>query len=504
MRPMQSSLRLLTAVAAFGCRAPDPLPPPDTFAEPTDAPGLRGRAPAALFDQSELMEPCAFLEGSAGGDGAHHTAAAYRGHLVLPWAVRTESYLARGGSLDLYELESPCEPTLVGSGSDPAIGATTAIGLAHLREDDDHAGDWAVTSHVGTDGELGVRIWDLSAPESPAVVAALELPDVPATGPGGLFWQFPWLWVAAGSHGVYLIDTTDPTSPVIAGQTLLGAGLVADELTAIGNLLLVTGVGSDRATFLDISDPLDPIAIAGGTFTVTDATGTPEATLGATLVGDHVAFSRYEGGGGVLMWEVSDPGAPAWAGEIDLPDTGGGRIAAHDGYLLMGSSTTVNVLEVRDPTDPDLDDTAELTGIVEALVPWGNIALATATSGANHGESTAILPWTQQPDTTGPDVLRIDPPDGATGVAPTARLGIAFNEAIEPSSVFAGSIRLYAEDETPIEGWGNAQGTIASYTPYKDLVPGTRYRIEIRAEGVTDVLGNPVAATVTSTFTTAD
>ena len=114
------------------------------------------------------------------------------------------------------------------------------------------------------------------------------------------------------------------------------------------------------------------------------------------------------------------------------------------------------------------------------------------------------MPWFQQPDTVGPKVLRIDPPDGATGVAPTARIGVGFNEFVEPSSVFAGSIRVFDVDDFPVDGWGSAHEASAAYTPKQPLIPGTTYRIAVLAEGITDLNGNVVNETYTSTFTTAN
>jgi hypothetical protein len=500
---MRTTLPLWATLASLACRAGDPLPPVDTFLDATDRPALRGTAPVALFDQSELFEPCALLEGATSSEGSYGTAAAYRGHLVLPW-THSAAWPPRGGALSLFDLTQPCEPQLIGAGLDPAIGTTRALGFVHLREDDAFAGDWAVTQHVGSGGEAGVRFWDLADPLNPTVVSALELPDTLAIGETTVAWQYPWLWLAAGSSGVVRVDATDPVNPSLSGSITFDAGFFATDVQALGGLLFVTSAGGQRAAFVDISDPLQPVPIAGGSFVITDGAGQPEPVLGASLLGQHAVFSRFRGQGGALIWDVSDPAAPSWVSEQSLLERGGGRVHHAADHLFLGSSTGIDVVRVRDLTDPDPEGSAELPGENNALIPFGNLAIAITAAPGLEDAGATVLPWTQQPDTSGPELLRVNPTDQAVGVAPTTAIGLAFNEPIEPSSVFAGSVRLYADDDTPIEGWGTAQGAIASYTPYEPLTPGTSYRVEVRADGVTDLHGNPIAATFTATFTTAD
>ena len=112
------------------------------------------------------------------------------------------------------------------------------------------------------------------------------------------------------------------------------------------------------------------------------------------------------------------------------------------------------------------------------------------------------MPWITEVDSTGPEVLRTVPENGQNNVALTARIGIGFNEMIEPSSVFAGSIQLFDANGNAIEGWGSAQETIASYTPKAPLQQGMTYTLTILAGGVQDINGNAIEQSYTTTFTT--
>ena len=81
------------------------------------------------------------------------------------------------------------------------------------------------------------------------------------------------------------------------------------------------------------------------------------------------------------------------------------------------------------------------------------------------------MPWMKDVDRDGPQVLRVVPADGEENVPLSSRIGIGFNEMIEPSSVFAGSIRLYDWQRNAIDGWGSGQEAIANYTPKQSCSP---------------------------------
>jgi hypothetical protein len=161
------------------------------------------------------------------------------------------------------------------------------------------------------------------------------------------------------------------------------------------------------------------------------------------------------------------------------------------------------VYDVRDLASPVLHGEAHLVGDLDTVTPYGNVALLSVDDDSEDDVATIVVPWATEPDTTPPEVWRVDPPDGATNVPVTARVGVGFNEIIEPSSVFAGSIRLYAEGGAAVPGWGSGQDGIASYSPKEPLAAGTTYTIEVVAGGVRDASLNAVAETVRTSFTTA-
>ena len=153
------------------------------------------------------------------------------------------------------------------------------------------------------------------------------------------------------------------------------------------------------------------------------------------------------------------------------------------------------------PDSSDSDRSWDLPGDLDTITPFGNVAVLSVDDEAEEGVASVVMPWLAEPDSLPPEILRVRPEDGATGVPTTIRGGVGFNEFIDPGSVFAGSIQLHDADGAAVDGWGSGQETIASYAPKATLAPGTTYRITV--VGITDLNGNALVEEFESTFTTA-
>lgn len=494
-----------------GCRPADPVEPEGyVFPEPGAAPALRGGGgPAVSFAADQLFVACATLDGGAGvseddgeawEDGDYHNLVMpYRGHLVLPWAAEWGH-----GGLSFFDVSDPCAPALVGTTYDSSMRETHAIGFVHLPEDDPHAGDWAVVN-----AQKGVLFWDIRDPAAPVAAGSLELPDVfwpdaYARVVLSVAWQYPWLYVAAADNGVFVIDATDPTAPELLAQ--VSVGLRAGGVFVLGDRLFVTSAEQTSAAVLDISTPDDPQLVPGGLFETATGDGEVVETYHGNMAGDYAIFARKEGGGGFLVYDLApvDQGAaPAFLGEVSTGNGNGGYVFWDEGHVFLGNTDLGYIYDATDISTPSLVGTADLDGDLDTVIPYGNVAVFSVDDDAEPDRASVIVPWAAEPDVTGPTVLRLDPLDGEHGVAVTSRVGIGFDEPVEPSTVFPGSIRLYDEDGAPVEGWGSAQENTAHYSPKAPLKPGTTYTLQVMAGGVTDLDGNPVAETLSATFTTA-
>ncbi len=474
-------------------------PAPYAFPEPGAAPALRGGGgPAVAFEEAELWQNCAGLYGGTGDLLHHNLVVPYRGHLVMPWVPEW----GRGG-LSFFDVRDPCSPVEAGWGFSDTMRESHALGFVHLPEGDANAGDWMVST-----GVRGVQFWDVSDVTAPTVVSYLELPgvfypDSYALVVLSVFWQYPYVFVAGADNGVYVVDATVPSDPVLLTRYTPSPGLRAGGVFALGDLLLVSSAEQNEALLLDVSDPAAVQPIPGGRFFTVDSTGEPKESYHGNIAGDLALFARKQGGGGFMAMDISDPSNPTYAGDYLMEGGNGGYVFYDEGFAFVGESHFATVYDLRDPSDITVVGRGNLPGDLDTMTPYGNVAVLSVDEDAEDGTATAIMPWTTDVDTAPPEVLRVHPADGATGVAPTSRVGVNFNEMVEPTSAFPGSLRLFDADGEPVEGWVSAQEAVASYTPKEPLRPGTTYTLEILAGGVTDINGNAVSTTISSRFTTA-
>lgn len=502
------TLPLLLVVSACG---PTPDADDDTDV-PTlfdgAMPDLRGPGgPATTFTDEQLFVNCAPLDAGVTDTFKHHNEVMpYRGHLVMPWAPEW----GRGG-LTFFDMHDPCSPVVAGEGLSESMRETHAIGFMHFPEGDAHAGDWAVTNMTGFTEEAGIQFWDITDVAAPVATTRLALPEVRYPDSYtkislSVYWQYPWVYVAAADNGVFVVDATDPTAPTVVGHYLFPNGLRAGGVFPMGDSLFVSSAEGEQAGMLDVSDPTQPMLMPGSPFGVVNRDGELRESYHANRVGPWALFARKEGGGGPIVMDISDPTKPTFVS--DLPVSGnGGYVYYDEGFLFTGDSDIAHVIDATDITDLKEVQTGDLPGDLDTMTPFGNVAILSVDEPDYslpdvHG--SVVMPWTKDPDTTGPLVLHTEPRDGQTGVSTSGKLGVGFNEFVEPTSAYLGSLRLHAEDGSEIDGWATAQEATASYVTKAPLEPGTTYTLEITKGGVADINGNTVAETVTVTFTTAE
>lgn len=498
---------VVTLVACQRSDAPADTDLSSLFADPGAMPELRGPGgPTTTFTDEQLFVNCAPLDAGPTDTFQHHNEVMpYRGHLVMPWAPEWGN-----GGVAFFDVSDPCAPVRVGEGLSSSMRETHAIGFMHFPDGEPHAGDWAVTNMTGGNEESGIQIWDITDVTAPVVAIDLPLPEVRYPDSYtkvslSVYWQYPWVYVAAADNGVFVVDAADPTAPSIVSHFLFPDGLRAGGVFAMGDTLLVSSAEGEQAAILDVSDPANPMLLPGSPFGVVNAAGELRESYHANRVGPWAMFARKEGGGGPIVMDISDVTAPVFVSDLELPGNGG-YVYYDEGTLFTGDSDFGHIIDASDMTALELIATPDLPGDMDTLTPYGNVAVLSTDepeiSLDMHG--SAIVPWTRDPDTLGPKVLHSEPRDGQTGVSTSGKLGVGFNEFVEPTSVFPGSLRLRAEDGTEVDGWGTAQEAIASYVTKAPLDPGTTYTLEVMAGGVTDLNGNTVTDTVSITFTTAE
>lgn len=466
---------------------PRPYPEPSQWG-PNEGPG----GPNTSFTEEQLYQNCAFVDVGPDDPTNHRNLVTmFDGYLLVPWSPE----YGRTGGLTFFDVSDPCEPVRVGHSSTDLMRETHAVGFSTI------GGRWAVTSHARELINGGILFWDISEIEEPAVVYAMELPgffypDAYARISFSNFWQGPYVYVGGADNGVWIVDASDPTQPVLVNQYSFEPILRAAQVQAVGNLLVVTSGEGTRTVLLDISDPANPQPIPGGDFLNTSGDGEPREIYFSTLTGGYIYYARKDSGGGPLIWDIRDPTQPRFSGEY-VSDGNGGYATVKDGYVFVGESSFAGVYDARDHENVTEVARLYLEGDLDTATPIGNVVFLSVDDKGNFGEGTAVTPWRESPDAEPPQVNWAWPADGATDLATTSRLGLTFNEHIDPLSAWEGSVRLYESDSDPaitrVDCYFSVQESIVNVWPIQPLEPMTTYTLEVPAGGISDFNGNAIA-----------
>jgi hypothetical protein len=478
-----------------GDAGPEPavLPSPGDFVPPVGPGG-----PSTTFEPDALGVPCAYLPVGPTDENHHNTGFFLDGYLVRPWAHER----GRGG-IAVWDLHEPCAPVLVANPLDDQIRETHATGLSNV------GGRFIAVASL-----TGIQIWDVSDVTAPSKVIDFTLPGVVYPGPYervvmSVFWQAPYLYVGGSDNGIYIVDASDPSAPVLVAQHVTSPAFRVGQLVAVGNQLFAFSSEGSITAILDISDPGAPRPIAGGDFRVPsgllDRYGRP---LPGTAYFGHVNggrtyHARQALSGGLVVFDVSDPSAPGLAGVYDAPGASGGYVFLKEGTAFLGLSTHGVALDVTEPSTPVLRMTLDIEGDVDTLTPFGNVVVISVDDDAIPGQASAVIPFEAAVDTTPPEVNMVVPRDGAERLALSSRVGLTFTEFVEMSSVWRGSVILReTASGRVIEGHLSGQEGVVNFWPAGPLRPATEHEVIVPAGGVTDLNGNAITRAHRSTFTT--
>jgi hypothetical protein len=476
----------------MGCAEPemeaDPGPQPGDFT--VAGPG----GPARAFDEGELFSACAYLDGGEIDVDHHNHAIMVDGLLLLPWAPE----YAGGGGVSFFDVSDPCAPIKVGEAASDVMRETHTIGLS-LGERRYAAVDYMVAPPAdGPSTQGGVGIWDITDPTAPVWVSQLDLPnhvypDSYTRITMGVTWVGDVIYAPTSSNGVYVIDASDPLQLELVDQILFEGPHIVGAMRVWGHVGMVTSAGVSRVVMLDLSDPLHPTPIPGGDFSTEDADGDVRPHYYANVGSQWGLFTRSKDGGGPLVYDLSDPSSPTWVSELRTPLGDGGYVFQHEDKLFFGDSAYGTVYDFSDPAQPVDEGTFLLRGDLDTVTPIGNVAIVSVDEKADPGRASAVIPWRAAPDDRGPTPGMTSPAQGELQVAPTSWVGVVFDEAVEPVSAHAGSLRLLDAWGRPVPGRYYVSENIVNFVPDAPMSEGW-HTLDLPAGGVTDVSGNPVEA----------
>ena len=147
--------------------------------------------------------------------------------------------------------------------------------------------------------------------------------------------------------------------------------------------------------------------------------------------------------------------------------------------------------------------------IPDASLTLGATYTLTATTGITDTRGNTLASeisasfTIKQPDATVPTVTAVAPNDGAIGVPVTTQVVASFSEAIAPATIDTTSVTLTPDGGSPVAAQVvlSANGLSVTLIPSAELALNTLHHVTITTD-VTDLVGNPLAAVFTSSFTT--
>jgi hypothetical protein len=321
---------------------------------------------------------CGFLASAAIEAATLAPVDAGGGALSPPVARDGYLYVGTGATLSVWNMADPAHPVYEGrSGATPAPGPIRALAMVG----DDLYAAWNTPLDTG-----GLIVYSLTDPAHPAVVATID--DYIASDfkrPSGLAASDHYVYVGDADNGLVVLDASDPLNPSFV-CTVDGV-FEFDAMAVFGDQLLCTGtsfIGGRNVDVVDISDPSAPV-LAGQTSldgsTVLRAVLTDGYALGVGLelqvydlhdptnIQEIFSTSIDEatqairsgdtlylvGASGIQVWDFSTPASPSLLRTVPmdafLPD----QVAdAPFGPVVLTHADRGLVLDVADPESPTL------------------------------------------------------------------------------------------------------------------------------------------------------
>jgi Ice-binding-like/Bacterial Ig-like domain len=336
------------------------------------------------------------------------------------------------------------------------------------------------------------------------------------------------LFLAAAIAGCGIGNTADTTKPTVSSTIPVAAA---------------TGVAMNGSLAVTFSKKIDPSTITGATFTLklgttpvpgtvsyTGVTATFSPTQALTASSSYTATitSAKDLAGNALAssysWSFSTGGTADTTAPVassTVPANGAVSVATN-------AALTATFSEAMDPatistatftaTGPGavaVAGTVTYVGQTATFHPTTVLATdtlftATITTGAKDlagnalaADSTWSFTTAAAPDTTPPTVASTIPTSGAVSVATNAALTATFSEAMDPATISTATFTVTGPSAAAVTGTVTYVGQTATFHPASVLAAGTLFSATITT-GVTDLAGNALAASYTSSFTTGN
>lgn len=190
------------------------------------------------------------------------------------------------------------------------------------------------------------------------------------------------------------------------------------------------------------------------------------------------------------------------------------KIGATFSEVMNASTLTPATFYLTQGTTP-VPGSITYTGVSAVFTPTAKLAYNTVytvhvTTGAkdlagNPLANDFVISWTtgDVPDTTPPKVTSTVNANGAYGVSTNTKVGVTFNEGMDPLTISPTTFTLKQTNGAPVAGTVSYSGVTAVFSPTNNLNYYTNYTATISA-GSKDLAGNALEKDYVWSWTTAD
>ncbi len=440
---------------------------------------------------NEYFEPFAFIDHNVGGDPhGQNVTVMIRGYFMTVYAP--DSGLPPG-RIGMYDVSNPRNPTEVKyyAGQDTNdFREQHSLPIALVGD----------KQYIAIQTRSGIQFWDFTDPVNAFVAGRINLPGVTGGDYENVSWQASWqgkyLYVAGGNQGIYVIDAEDPTDPTLLEQTSTSAtgGFRVGPLFALGDLMVISNMDQGGAySVLDISVPDQPSLL--------DTRGN-EPRMYAIAVGHNDRIYTAGRDGNFLIHSFTDPT------NIELvknANIGQDQLyaAVQDDFVYLGRQNNVVKVDVTDEQNPTVVGEGDLgKGNPDhgQVTPMGNLIYI----GNDHGTGSAFFCHQMGPDAIPLSIQSTFPKPDAVGVSPDARVSIVFSDFVDLETLDETTVAVQTADGDAVDGIFTYAFNTLSFSPTGGFSEDTTYQVVLAADGLSDVMGNGLAAEETLSFSTGD
>lgn len=280
------------------------------------------------------------------------------GHLHSGPAISgTLAYLPDGAfGLHVLDLTNPAAPAPVGfySTLPPATEVAVDSGYAYVL-----------------DGYKGLHILDVHDPTNPARAGAFAGAGTHTYMQIALAGDYGYLTVY---ESLLALDIADPSQPRLTGTFTMPMSGSFYALAVAGNYAYLGNYSGAGFVVVDVSNPSDPV-LAG------QSSACGGHVLAVAVVGTLAYLGTTESG--LCIMDVTNPALPVRIGAFDPGGTEFWSIAVEGSYAYAGDDATIYIVSVADPAQPVEVATFTGSGAVNDIVTTPGFVFFTDATGLN-------------------------------------------------------------------------------------------------------------------------